>query len=389
LRVLHVTNFFDPDVGYAEYYLAKCQLKLGLDIKVLCSDYSVQGKKLQSPGYSIVDGVGVSRLNTAFLFRGDVCFFNPIRFEQILREFSPEVVYCRSLLAPLSQEILSLKKKYRYKIVGDLITGSGTDAFSRVSDFGTTLLLRHFLRFWLLSNTDAFCVCSPSIEKWVGNSLKYPKSKIFFVPLGADHELFKPNLQARLKTRALLGLSDNDVVAIHTGKLLPHRRLSDLLIASKSVIEQFPNFKIVFVGKGSPSYERVLKSLVAELRIERNFIKLEPVHRIHLNDFYNAADFAVWPGGFSISMIEAMSSGLPLIIPKSDWTKHYLEYSNGFSFRAGDVGALSSLLRLMVENQELRESLAARSRKLIEDKLNWNSIAKKHIEIYNKCLEHA
>jgi len=375
-------------MGYAEYYLAKSQMNLGVDVKILCSNRSVNnGKKLLISGSLNIDGMSVSRLNSELCFRGDIWLFNPIRFEAIVRDFSPDVVYCRGLLAPLSQEVMFLKKKYGFSIVGDLVTGSGTDTFSQIADVSTTLLLKHILRYWFLSNVDAFCVCSGALEKWLQKSLKFPKYKTFFVPLGADHKLFRPDLRIKSETRALLGISPNDVVAIYTGKLLPSKRIHDFLIAGKKVITKHKNFKILLVGDGAFSYETRLKSLIDDLGVSSNVIRLKTVHRKLLNNYYNVADFAVWPGGFSISMIEAMSSGLPLIIPKSDWTNHYLEYENGFSFSAGNVEELSSLIGKIVENPELRQSLASKSRKLVEDKLNWDSIAKKHVEIYKSCID--
>lgn len=376
-------------MGYAEYYLAKSQMNLGVDVKVLCTDRAVNsGKKLHRSGPENIEGMSISRLSSELYFRGEPWLFNPIRFETIVKDFAPDVVYCRGLLASLSQEVLFLKKKYGFSVVGDLVTGSGTDTFSQIADVSTTLLLRYILRYWFLSNVDAFCVCSSALEKWLQNSLKFPKYKTFFVPMGADHKLFRPDLRIKAETRALLKISPNDVVAIYTGKLSPSKRIHDLLVAGKKVITQYKFFKILLIGDGPISYERTLNSLIDSLGISGNVIRLKTVNRKYLNNFYNAADFAVWSGGFSVSMIEAMSSGLPLIIPKSDWTNHYLEYENGFSFSAGDVEALSSLIRILVENQELRKSLAARSRKLVEDKLNWDSIAKKHIEIYNSCLDH-
>lgn len=72
----------------------------------------------------------------------------------------------------------------------------------------------------------------------------------------------------------------------------------------------------------------------------------------------------------SISIIEAMACGLPIIIAESDWTGYYLEYINGFSFKVRDTNSLISILSRLVEDSEPRKSMGARSRKIVEDKLN-------------------
>jgi len=240
---------------------------------------------------------------------------------------------------------------------------------------------------WFSKKVDAFFACNKAVEKFLIKALGVSPSKVHFIPLGADVELFKSDQSQREETRKLLRLLPEDVVAIYTGKFLPSKRIHDLLIASKAIIEQHKNFKVVLVGNGPSSYKRRLKFLLRELRIENNVLMIKTVHRTELPNLYNAADFAVWPGTFSISIIEAMACGLPIIIAKSDWTSHYLEYENGYSFKAGDANGLSSILLRLVENSKLRKSMGARSRKLVEDKLNWDSIAKQYIRIYQSCLE--
>lgn len=386
MKVLHVTEFFDSTLGYAEYYLAKKQVEFGLDVKVACSNYSIRLARALQPGSTIENNIPVVRLNTACKFRGNFWVFNPISLAETVKEFSPNVVYCRGLLSPLSQEILLLKRKYDYSIVGDLITGIGTDTFSRIAEVCLTQGIRHFLRYWLSNEVDAFLACNKAIESWLRNSLKIPSSKIFFVPLGADHRLFKPDSRERAETRAFLGISPDDIVAIYTGKFVPSKRVHDLLAASKAVINRYENLKILLVGDGPASYKERLKLLMGRLGISRNVFTVKTVHRTKLRRLYNAADFAIWPGTFSISIIEAMACGLPVIIAKSNWTSHYLEYKNGFSFRAGDLTTLISLLSKLIQDNELRRFMREQSRRLVEDKLNWDNITKQHVEIYRSVL---
>jgi phosphatidylinositol alpha-1,6-mannosyltransferase len=154
------------------------------------------------------------------------------------------------------------------------------------------------------------------------------------------------------------------------------------LLASKSIIQEKKNFKVLLVGNGPFTYTKRLKLLTKELGIENNVLIHKAVHREVLPSFFNAADIAVWPGSFSISIIEAMACNLPIAIAKSDWTSHYLEYENGYSFKAGDINGLRSILLKLVNNPELRKTMGTRSRKLVEDKLNWNVIAMAYINAY-------
>lgn len=381
-------DFFDQGLGYAEYYLAKKQKEQGLEVSVVASDYqSMYGNQKWSAGWGGVDGFEVYHLRSVG-FNPNAWAFNPFRLERILEDFSPDVVHCHGLFSLLSQEALLLKTRYHFVVVGDLVTGIGTGLVSEFGQVFLTQVIKHLLKSWLSNRVDALFACNHAIEKWLRDSVRFQGSRIHFVPLGADHILFKPDLNKREETRRLIGVSPEDVVAIYTGKFLPSKRIHDLLVASKPIIEQHNNLKLVLIGDGPSSYTDRLKSLIKKLGIDNNVLVLKTVHRTELPNFYNAADLAVWPGTFSISIIEAMACGLPVIIARSDWTSHYLEYENGYSFQAGDTGDLCSILLRLVEDSELRKSMGARSQKLVEDKLNWDAIAKEYVKIYRECSKN-
>lgn len=375
---MHVVNFFDPRLGYTEFYLAKKQAEYSFDVCVVSSDYSRTGNQRWLSGLNKSDGIEVYYLKSACRFRGNVLFFNPFRLREIIRDFSPDIIHCHSLLSPLSKEVLLLKGSYGYKVVSDLITG--------ISPFASILFLsfKRFFDFSLLRRFDTLFACNRAVKRFFTEAIGVSPSKVHFIPLGAEAELFKPDLNRRDETRKLLKIFPEDVAAIYTGKFLPAKRIHDLLVASKPVIEQSNNFKLMLVGDGPPSYKERLNLLIKKLGIESNVLTSKTVHRTELPNFYNAADFAVWPGTFSISIIEAMACGLPIVIAKSDWTLHYLEHENGYSFKAGDINNLSSILLRLVGDSELRKSMGAGSRKLVENNLNWAKIANEYLDVYKK-----
>jgi len=378
-RIMHVVNFFDPRLGYTEFYLPKKQAEYGFEVCVVSSDYPLYGNQRWSQGLNKLEGIDIFYLRSACRFRGNVLVFNPFSLRKIIRDFSPDVIHCHDLLSPLSQEALLLKGSCGYKVVGDLITG--------ISPLASLLLLsfKRFFDFSLLGRVDSLFACNKALEKFLIEALGVSPSKVHFIPLGAEVELFKPDKNQREKTRNLLGLLPEDVIAIHTGKFLPSKRIHDLLVASKPVIEQCKDFKLVLIGDGPPSYKGRLGFLMKKLGIEGNVLTVKTVHRTELPNFYNAADFAVWPGTFSISIIEAMACGLPIVIAKSNWTTHYLEYENGYSFKAKDINVLSSLILKLVQEPTLRRKMGDMARKLVEEKLNWEIITNQYVDVYRKA----
>ncbi|MDI6846748.1 MAG: glycosyltransferase family 4 protein [Candidatus Bathyarchaeia archaeon] len=211
---------------------------------------------------------------------------------------------------------------------------------------------------------------------------KIPNKKIKTIPLGADHTLFKFNPVSRFKIRQLLGLSADDLVVVYSGKIILSKELHILLKAISPIIRQNPKVKLLIIGDGPVSYINLLNELSCNLKISSNVLFYPWVHRTKLPDFYSASDIAVWPGGVSISILEAASVGLPLIIKDSVITKFAIANGNGLSFKHGKINELQKCLETLVYDPELRGEMSRKSRLLIEEKLNWESIAEQFLSAY-------
>ena len=97
----------------------------------------------------------------------------------------------------------------------------------------------------------------------------------------------------------------------------------------------------------------------------------------------------MWPGTNTITTVEALSVGIPVIVSKDPTTKHMISNNNGYCFERGNDNQLANLLETLIKNDKIREEMGKRSRKLAEKKLSWEVIAKKSINIYTKELNNA
>ena len=88
----------------------------------------------------------------------------------------------------------------------------------------------------------------------------------------------------------------------------------------------------------------------------------------------------------SISIVNAASIGLPLVIADAPVEKFAIENENGFAFKIGDVATLQKILKKLVEDKELRKEMGQKSRQLVEQKLNWKNIASQYLEVYKQTV---
>ena len=105
-----------------------------------------------------------------------------------------------------------------------------------------------------------------------------------------------------------------------------------------------------------------------------------------LPELYSGADIAVWPAECSMTMIEASSTKLPIIVADHEAIKTRIKNDNGFVFKRGDVNQLTAHIEKLIKNDKLRKEMGRNGRNLIEKELSWKNIAIKTVELYEELM---
>ena len=107
-----------------------------------------------------------------------------------------------------------------------------------------------------------------------------------------------------------------------------------------------------------------------------------------LPQFYNGADVGAWPGAHTISALEAVSTGLPCVLPFEERAYTTLHENRACAgFIRGDAGSLADTILKLLGDTALRTRMAARGRALAEKQLSWETIARRTLELYSKVPE--
>jgi len=202
--------------------------------------------------------------------------------------------------------------------------------------------------------------------------------------------LFKFDEAKRKQVRESLGVSEDDVLLIHAGKLTPHKDVHVILEAVVPLMREKGHLKLLIVGGGDSSYLGSLRQIMEESGISNSVIFHDFVRAEELPEFYSASDIGIWPGSISNTIQEGMATSLPIILPEvfggSVTSKHLLANDNGFCFQKGDADELRRCLIKLVADPALRREMGRRSREFVERELSWTSIAKRFLKIYEKAL---
>jgi glycosyltransferase involved in cell wall biosynthesis len=207
----------------------------------------------------------------------------------------------------------------------------------------------------------------------------FEESKISVILHGVDSDVFIRNNNSRVTLRKKLGIS-NYFVVINVGQLIRRKRQSDIIRAMRGI----SNTALVVVGKGEE--ESNLKKLASEFGI--NLIHFSFVPESFLVDLYNAADAYVHTAiieGFGLSVLEAMSCGLPIIAYETaDFSE--IVGNAGFILKQGDIRQLRESIDLLRQDEKLGRSLGNEALRLGR-KFTWRESALKHAQVYKEVLE--
>lgn len=244
----------------------------------------------------------------------------------------------------------------------------------------------------LMNKSDALIAVSKYTVDELTQLYGIDEKKIHVIYNGVDTKKFKPR-QNRDELRREFGLEKDNKVVLFVGRLYHRKGLETLLQSVPAVLKEFSNVRFVISGKGFKKKEESLRNLAKELGIEDDVTFLGYVSDEKLPHLYSASDIFVLPAiyeNFPFAILEAQSSGLPVISTNVGGIPEFLENNNnGFLIEPREPNQLAQKILALLQDSNLAKDMGDRGRKLIEEKLDWSLITNQVIELYHKLLENS
>ena len=178
---------------------------------------------------------------------------------------------------------------------------------------------------------------------------------------------------------------------LFVGRLVPYK-CADVVIDSIGKLDQAVQSKIRFTIVGDGSERNNLENRVKELNLTEIVSFAGWVNQSETLDYYRKADIFCFPsirefGGAVV--IEAMACGLPCIVANNGGIGEYVNEETGFKIepisREYLTQELTNKIKMLVEDDKLRESMSAKAIERAKD-FEWENKARKIVEIYEKML---
>jgi glycosyltransferase involved in cell wall biosynthesis len=185
-----------------------------------------------------------------------------------------------------------------------------------------------------------------------------PESKIKVI-YEAPAPTFKPVTNPAALDRVCQTYNLPEKFILYVGTIEPRKNLSRLLEAFKPLLIDWPDLKLVLVGKKGWLYESFFQRL-RTLGLQDRVIFPGYVEEADLPAFYQLAEVFVFPSlyeGFGLGPIEAMACGTPVVSSNSSSLPEVVGEA-GLLVNPTDTAALGEALRRVLADPELRANLA-------------------------------
>lgn len=216
------------------------------------------------------------------------------------------------------------------------------------------------------------------------DAIKYyglPESKIKVIP-EAPAPTFQPVTDWALLNHIRQKYNLPQKFILHVGTIEPRKNLSRLLTAFQPLLADWPDLKLVLIGKRGWLYESFFRHL-RTLGLEDCVIFPGYVAEADLPAFYQLAEVFVFPSlyeGFGLPPLEAMACGAPVISSNSSSLPEVVGDA-GILIDPTDTAALSSALRHVLSDAERRQDL--RLRGLVQaQKFSWRKVVDELEAVY-------
>ena len=205
--------------------------------------------------------------------------------------------------------------------------------------------------------------------------------RLTVVPVGVDHEVFRPYDDVVKKKGRLMVTSSSDV---------PMKGLVPLLEAiAKLRVER--EIDLIVIGKPQPK-GRVARAL-DRLGLSDIVTTISGVSDEELARLYGEAEVAIVPSlyeGFSLPAIEAMSCGVPVVATTGGALPEVVGVSGetGLLVEPNNPEALVEAIGRLLDDAELRERLGAAGRERVIERFTWQVTARGTAACYQAILNH-
>jgi phosphatidylinositol alpha-1,6-mannosyltransferase len=252
----------------------------------------------------------------------------------------------------------------------------------------------HWMAQRILRDADRVIVNSNNTRRIAVDHWRVADAKIHLVYPGVDTERFVP-AERSLQVRTRLGWGDRPVV-LTVGRLEKRKGHDILLQALPAIRRQFPEVLYAVVGDGDERNR--LEQLTVDLGLRDHVSFHGELSEEHLVECYQQCDLFVLPNrgisgnieGFGIVLLEAQSTGKPVIAGESGGTREAMQVSQtGLIVDCSGPSMIAAEINKLLSNPQRRCAMGKAGRAWVCNRFNWRICSEQAQQIFNTLSQHS
>lgn len=260
----------------------------------------------------------------------DLVFVNPFKLYSFIKKTNPDVIHI-STPGTIGFWGMLFAKWKKIPLYGTYHTDFPSYLYantkSKLVKNITTWFMRRFYKGF-----KALFVRSYEYFEIVRDELKFKEDRIYPIPPGIDLYRFNPDLRDKNLWHKVYNLPQNAVIALYVGRLSVEKSVPFLLELWKDIVKNYPNAWLVMIGSGK-YYKR------KDEYKKHNILFLGHKEGVELSTLYASSDFFVFPSvtdTLGQVVMEALASGLPVLVSDIGGPKTLVDNENGYVLKANN-----------------------------------------------------
>ncbi|MFH1485620.1 MAG: glycosyltransferase family 4 protein [Chloroflexota bacterium] len=246
-----------------------------------------------------------------------------------------------------------------------------------------------FQERWGLHHGQMITVASKALGE-MARKLGVPPERILHLPNGVpERQTSSTRGCDSIRTHHQLG--QGPVLLLYT-RFFEFRR-ERLLEILNLLVDQFPNVRLLIVGKGLSGEEQTLKSLAASDGLLQCMRFTGWVESQRLEDYFAAADVALYPMEDTLlnrtkcpaKLVELLGAGVPVVADRVGEAAEYINSGEtGILVEPGNSDEFVAAVVLLLKDDTLRRRLGAEAKERAWTKYSWDRLADIALRAYRQ-----
>ncbi len=245
----------------------------------------------------------------------------------------------------------------------------------------------------LLRNLDCVMGISDDVTQTLKSIFHLLDENTLTIRNGVDLDT-QAGMRDTREIRNEFGLADNTKVIAMVANFRKVKNHVMLLQGFRELLRNFENVKLLLIGQGTDddleNSEDDVRSYLKDYDLHEKVILTG--HRSDVSNLLSIADvfcLTSFEEGLPISMLEAMSSGLPVVGTNVPGIRDVIIHGkNGFLVELSDYMALKDSLLKILTNEQLSRRYGQESRKIVQASYSMSECVRRYQELFLKTIKH-